>query len=218
MWRLDVALLRAAALRGGLHNGNVRVLLPLLQVAASLPRTSRKKRAFPQERQRCLCGGVLLPPCMRHRRSACATSRAGRQRLPAHRASRSASCRAACRPFGRASASTAANAGAEGALSPPHMLPRLGPLFALVRVGGRIKRPTGRGGMAVRPRTPRGTAMSLDPCLQCTVASARRERSSAIERDLLQTRSDGREARQGCAKTGAPRSAAHERHAGVREV
>ena len=54
-----------------------------------------------QERRRCLCG-VLLPPCMRHRRSACATSRAGRQRLPAHRASRSASCRATCRPFGDA--------------------------------------------------------------------------------------------------------------------
>ena len=86
------------------------------------------------ERRRCLRrGGVLLPQCMRHRRSACATSRAGRQRLPAHRASRSASCRAVCRPFGRASASTAANAGAEGALSPPHMLPRLGPLFVLVR-------------------------------------------------------------------------------------
>ena len=141
-----------------------------------------------QERRRCLRRGGTCS------RNACATaaqharpSRAGRQRLPAHRASRSASCRAACRPFGRASASTAANAGAEGALSPPHMLPRLGPLFALVRVGGRIKRPTGRGGMAVRPRTPRGTAMSLDPCLQCT-ASARRERSSAIETKGLATK------------------------------
>ena len=40
---------------------------------------------------------------------------------------------AACCPFGRASASKAANKGPEGALSPPHMLPRLGPLFALVR-------------------------------------------------------------------------------------
>ena len=64
----------------------------------------QEARLPPQpERRRCLRGGgVLLPPCMRHRRSACATSRAGRQRLPAHRASRSASCRAACRPFGDA--------------------------------------------------------------------------------------------------------------------
>ena len=59
-------------------------------------------------------------------------------------------------------------------------------LSSLSFVGGRIKRPTGRGGMAVRPRTPRGTAMSLDPCLQCT-ASARRERSSAIETKGLAT-------------------------------
>ena len=171
----DVATQRGAAWIRVIRNLSRASLGP---AARSVPSSPAGAAALP------LRGGVLLPPCMRHRRSACATSRAGRQRLPAHRASRSASCRAACRPFGRASASTAANTGAEGALSPPHMLPRLGPLFALVRVGGRIKRPTGRGGMAVRPRTPRGTAMSLHPCLQCTVASARRERSSAIEKGL----------------------------------
>ena len=206
MWRLDVELLPSRA-----------------RVAASLPRTSRKKCAFLPSRS----GGAASGGAGSCSRNACATAaqharphaREGKgsprteRRVP-HRAGQ----RAAHLAMRRASASTAANTGAEGALSPPHMLPRLGPLFALVRVGGRIKRPTGRGGMAVRPRTPRGTAMSLDPCLQCTVASARRERSSAIERDLLQTRCDGREARQGCAKTGAPRSAAHERHAGVREV
>jgi hypothetical protein len=36
----------------------------------------------PHERRRCLCGGVLLPPCMRHRRSACATSRGEAPRAP----------------------------------------------------------------------------------------------------------------------------------------
>ena len=47
MWRLDVALLRAAALREGVYRENAPVLLPvLLQIAASLPRTSRKKRAL----------------------------------------------------------------------------------------------------------------------------------------------------------------------------
>jgi len=61
------------------------------EVAASLPRTC-EKRASPCERRRCLFGGVLFPPCMRHRRSACATSRG---ELPAQRMSRSASCRAA---------------------------------------------------------------------------------------------------------------------------
>ena len=37
------------------------------QVAASLPRTSRKKRAFPHQRRRCLCGGSCS-------RNACATA------------------------------------------------------------------------------------------------------------------------------------------------
>ena len=166
MWRLDVALHESV-------------------ISCEPPSDQPQEACLPpqQERRRCLGGGgFLLPPCMRHRRSACATSRAGRQRLPAHRASRSASCRAVCRPFGRASASTAANTGAEGALSPPHMLPRLGPLFALVR---RSAHQTANGSRRHGCEAfPRGTAMSLDPCLQCTVASARRERSSAIERAL----------------------------------
>ncbi len=38
-------------------------------------------------------------------------------------------------------------------------------LSSLLFVGVRIKRPTGRGGLAVRPRTPRGTAVILHPCL-----------------------------------------------------
>jgi hypothetical protein len=87
VWQLDVALLRAAALRAGMLRENGQLLLPLLlvvKVAASLPRTSRKKRAFPpHERRRCLCRGcVLLSPCMRHRRSACATSRGEAPRAP----------------------------------------------------------------------------------------------------------------------------------------
>ena len=183
MWRLDVAVLLVAVL-----------------VAASLPRTSRKKRAFPHQRRRCLCGGSCS-------RNACATaaqharpSRAGRQRLPAHRASRSASCRAACCPFGdapcvcfngREHRSRGRPVSAAHAASPGASLRSRSRRRAHQTANG-----SGRGGMAVRPRTPRGTAMSLDPCLQCTVASARRERSSAIERALLQTRCDGREARQ----------------------
>ena len=174
MLRLNGALLQAA-----------------VPVAASLPRTSRKKRAFLPSRS----GGAASAGGRSCSRRTCATAaqharphaREGKgsprteRRVP-HRAGQ----RAALFAMHRGSASTAANTGAEGALSPPHMLPRLGPLFALVLGGGRIKRPTGRGGMAVRPRTPRGMAMSLDPCLQCT-ASARRERSSAIETKGLAT-------------------------------
>ena len=151
--------------------------------AAALPR----RGGWSCSRNACATAAQHARPHAREGKGSPRTER----RVP-HRAGQ----RAAHLAMRRASASTAANAGAEGALSPPHMLPRLGPLFALVLVEVRIKRPTGRGGMAVRPRTPRGTAMSLDPCLQCTVASARRERSSAIERALLQTRCDGREARQ----------------------
>ncbi len=71
VWRLDVsllraadvALLRAAALREGMRRENVQVLLPLLrQVAASLPRTSRKKRAFPlMSGDAASAGGCLAP-------------------------------------------------------------------------------------------------------------------------------------------------------------
>ena len=64
MWQLDVALLRAAALPGGMHSGNGRVLLPLLQVAASLPRTSRKKRAFPLMSGGAASAGVCLAPAV----------------------------------------------------------------------------------------------------------------------------------------------------------
>ena len=106
MWRLDVAL-----------HGKP------MQVAASLPRTSRKKRAFPPMSGGAASeGGVLLPPCMRHRRSACATSRGEAPRAPSV-----AFCivQGSVLPFGdvlamhRATASTAAKTGAEGALSPP---------------------------------------------------------------------------------------------------
>ena len=191
MWRLNVALLRAA---GRMYRENAQVLLPLLQVAARLPRTSRKKRAFLPSRS----GGAAsaeggLAPAMHappplSMRDPHAREGKGSPRTEC-RVPQRAGQRAAHLAMRRASASMAANTGAEGALSPCcHMLSRLGPLFALVRVGGRIKRPTGRGGMAVRPRTPRGTAMSLDPCLQCTVASARRERSSAIETKGLATK------------------------------
>ena len=72
------------------------------ELAASLPRTSRKKLAFLPSRSdgAASAGVVLLSPCMRHRRSACTSSSA--VRLPAHRVSRSALCRAACCPFGDA--------------------------------------------------------------------------------------------------------------------
>ena len=88
-------------------------------VAASLPRTSRKKRAFPL-----MSGGAASAGGMSSHR-ACATAaqhaRPHAVRLRAHRVSRSASCRAACCPLAmhRASASTAARTGAEGAMSPP---------------------------------------------------------------------------------------------------
>jgi len=66
VWRLDVSLLRAAVL-----------------VVASLPRTSRKKRAFPlMSGGAASAGGFVFPPCMRHRRSACATSRGEAPRAP----------------------------------------------------------------------------------------------------------------------------------------
>ena len=63
MWRLDVALLRAAALRERMYRDNVYVLLPvLLQIAASLLRTSRKKRAFlPSRSGAASAGGGLAP-------------------------------------------------------------------------------------------------------------------------------------------------------------
>jgi len=88
-------------------------------VAASLPRTSRKKRAFPL-----MSGGAASAGGMSSHR-ACATAaqhaRPHAARLRAHRVLRSASSRAACCPLAmhRASASTAAMTGAEGALSPP---------------------------------------------------------------------------------------------------
>ena len=87
-----------------------------------------------QERRRRLCGGASCS------RRACATAAQparphAREGKGSPRTECSASCRAACYLLAmhRASASTAARTGAEGALSPPHMLPRLGPLFALVR-------------------------------------------------------------------------------------
>ncbi len=116
----------------------------------------------------------MFPPCMRHRCSACATSRA--VRLHAHRVSRSASCRAACCPLAmhRASASTAARKGADGALSPPHLLPRLGPLFPLVcRSAHQTTNGSRRHGCEAWKAT-RGTAMLLDPCLYSTVSAARK--------------------------------------------
>ena len=64
VWQLDVALLRAAALPGGMHFRNGRVLLPLLQVAASLPRASRKKRAFPLMSGGAASAGVCLAPAV----------------------------------------------------------------------------------------------------------------------------------------------------------
>jgi hypothetical protein len=62
MWRLDVAL-----------HGSV--------VAASLPRTSCKKRAFPPMSGGAASAGDVFLPCMRHRRSACATSRGEAPRI-----------------------------------------------------------------------------------------------------------------------------------------
>ena len=166
MWRLDVALLRAAALRGGLHYGNVRVLLPLLQVAASLPRTSRKKRAFPPGAaalplRGCLAPAVHAPPPL---------SRRDLTRGEAPRAPSVAFriMQGSVLPFWPY---------AVRLLQRPREQEQRAPclrstcclawgLSSLSFVGVRIKRPTARGDKAVRPRKPRGTAMSLDPCLQ----------------------------------------------------
>ena len=101
---------------------------------------------------------------MRHRRSACATSSA--VRLPAHRVFRIV--QGGVLPIWRCTVRL---------LHRPRTQEQRAPclrrtcclawgLSSLSFVGGRIKRPTGRGGMAVRPCTPRGTARSLDPCLQ----------------------------------------------------
>jgi hypothetical protein len=96
---------------------------------------------------------------------ACATAaqhaRPHAVRLRAHQVSRSASCRAACcllANMHRASASTAARTGAEGALSLPCLRRTCclaWGLSSLSFVAVRIKWPAGRGGMAVRPGKPR---------------------------------------------------------------
>ena len=87
-----------------------------------------------QERRRCPCWvglapAVHAPPPLSMRDLTCGKAKAPRAPSVPHRAEQ----RAAHLAMHRASASTAANTGAEGALSPPHMLPRQGPLFALVR-------------------------------------------------------------------------------------
>jgi hypothetical protein len=105
-------------------------------------------------------GGGVYPPCMRHRRSACATSRDEAPRAPSV-----AFCivQGSVLPFGDA---------------------------PCVCFNGRDDRGRGRPVSAARkPREkPRGTATIVHPSLHtCTcTASARRERSSAIERVLLQ--------------------------------
>ena len=155
----------------GVEMWQLNVLLLHPDVAASLPRTSRKKR---------MSGGAASAGGSR---SACAPPLGVRDLAVRARTSSVAFCnlQGSMMPLAMhlASASTAARTGAEGALSPPHMLPCLGPLFALVR---RSAHQTANGSR--RHGCPRGTAMSLDPCLQCTVASASRERSSAIEKGL----------------------------------
>ena len=95
----------------------------------------------PHERRHCLCGVcVLFPPCMRHRRSACATSRGEAPRAPSV-----AFCivQGSVLPFGDA---------------------------PCVCFNGRDDRGRGRPVSAARkPREkPRGTAMSLHPCLPST--------------------------------------------------
>ena len=171
MWRLDVAL----------HGKS-------MSVAASLPRTSRKKRAFLPSRS----GGAASAGGSCSRR-ACATAA---QHARPHAREGKGSPRTERRVPHRAGQRAAHLA--VRLLQRPRTQEQRAPclrrtcclawgLSSLSFVGGRIKRPTGRGGMAVRPRTPRGTAMSLDPCLQCT-ASARRERSSAIETKGLATK------------------------------
>ena len=121
----------------------------------------------PHERRRCLCGGVSS-------RHACATAalhaRPHAVRLRAHRVSRFCIVQGSVLPFGHA---------------------------PCVCFNGRENRGRGRPvSTARKPRgKPRGTAMSLHPCY--STASARRERSSAIERVLLQVpRCDGRDVRE----------------------
>ena len=137
MWRLDVAL----------HG----------HVAASLPRTSRKKRAFPlMSGGAASAGGVLFLPCMRHRRSACATSRGEAPRAPSV-----AFCivQDSVLPFGHA---------------------------PCVCFNGRENR--GRGALSPPLESHEKSHEGLPRvCIHvyCTVASARRERTSAIERVFL---------------------------------
>ncbi len=121
----------------------------------------------PHERRRCLCGWVSC--CHRACATAAQHTRPHAERLHAHRVSRSASCSAACclLAMHRASASTAARTGAEGALSPPHMLPRLGPLFVR-RSAHQTANGSRRYGCEAW-KAPRGTAMILDPCLRCGI-------------------------------------------------
>ena len=92
----------------GVEMWQLNVLLLHPDVAASLPRTSRKKR---------MSGGAASAGGARTSSVAFCNLQGSMMPLAMH----------------LASASTAARTGAEGALSPPHMLPCLGPLFALVR-------------------------------------------------------------------------------------
>jgi hypothetical protein len=119
-------------------------------------------------------GGVLFPPCMRHRRSACTTSRSEAPRAPSvaflHRAGQRAAFRrcigdAPCVCFngrenrGRGRPVSAAHAALPG-------------LSSLSFVGVRIKWPAGRGGMAVKPGKPHRDCCDFGSMSTGTMASA----------------------------------------------
>ena len=162
----DVAARRGAA-ASCRRNASIKrssAAIAIDHVAACLPRTSRKKRAFPpHERRRCLCRGGVFPPCMRHRRSACANSLCEAPRAPSV-----AFCivQDSVLPFGHA---------------------------PCVCFNGRENR--GRGALSPPLESHEKSHEGLPRvCIHvyCTVASARRERTSAIERVWLQVRCDGR--------------------------
>jgi hypothetical protein len=130
VWQLDVAL-----------------LLVSVRVAASLPRTSRKKRAFPLMSGGAASAGGCLPAV----HAPPPLSMRDLTRGEAPRAPSVAFCivQGSVLPFGEHAPCVCIN-GRENrgrgrpvsTLSPPHMLPRLGPLFALVR---RIAHQTANG-------------------------------------------------------------------------
>ena len=100
-----------AAQRGAAARWNASIKRPGAAAASSScepPSDQPQAACLPPQQERYRSGGaasagcVLLPPCMRHRRSACATLPPLSMRKGSPRTECSALCRAACCPFGDA--------------------------------------------------------------------------------------------------------------------